>query len=152
MHSRLPDYWRIAALDSYSNADGGQWTLSASGEYYGGWMDMPLTVDLPGDLGGNDLVTPLGAARDDERRNGDGVRGRVRGVGERQVDQARHGGRVPRVGRVGADALVELPPGGAGSDAGVGEVAQVRHPRGGGREEATRPAGARIDGSAVFFS
>ena len=32
VHSRLPDYWRIAALDSYSNADGGQWTLSASGD------------------------------------------------------------------------------------------------------------------------
>lgn len=30
--SRLPDYWRIAALDTYSDTDGGQWTLSASGD------------------------------------------------------------------------------------------------------------------------
>ena len=29
--SRLPDYWRIAALDTYSNADGGQWTLIITG-------------------------------------------------------------------------------------------------------------------------
>ncbi len=41
VQSRLPDYWRIAALDSYSNADGGQWTLSASG-------DGNVSVGLPG--------------------------------------------------------------------------------------------------------
>ena len=29
---RLPDYWRIAALDTYSNDNGGQWTLSAEGD------------------------------------------------------------------------------------------------------------------------
>ena len=32
VQSRLPDYWRIAALDTYSETDGGQWTLSASGD------------------------------------------------------------------------------------------------------------------------
>jgi len=41
VQSRLPDYWRIAALDTYSNADGGQWTLSASG-------DGSVSVGLPG--------------------------------------------------------------------------------------------------------
>lgn len=41
VQSRLPDYWRIAALDSYSDADGGQWTLSASG-------DGNVSVGLPG--------------------------------------------------------------------------------------------------------
>ena len=40
VQSRLPDYWRIAALDTYSNADGGQWTLSASG-------DGKVSVGLP---------------------------------------------------------------------------------------------------------
>jgi transglutaminase-like putative cysteine protease len=29
--SKLPDYWRIAALDQYSGDNGGQWTLSAAG-------------------------------------------------------------------------------------------------------------------------
>ena len=27
-----PDYWRIAALDTYSSGDGGSWTLSAEGD------------------------------------------------------------------------------------------------------------------------
>ena len=38
--SRLPDYWRIAALDTYAETDGGQWTLSASG-------DGKVSVGLP---------------------------------------------------------------------------------------------------------
>jgi transglutaminase-like putative cysteine protease len=42
--SRLPDYWRIAALDTYSNSDGGQWTLSASGE---GGVSVGLPSDAP---------------------------------------------------------------------------------------------------------
>jgi transglutaminase-like putative cysteine protease len=42
--SRLPDYWRIAALDTYSNAGGGQWTLSASGD---GNVSVGLPTDAP---------------------------------------------------------------------------------------------------------
>jgi transglutaminase-like putative cysteine protease len=38
--SRLPDYWRIAALDTYAETGGGQWTLSASG-------DGKVSVGLP---------------------------------------------------------------------------------------------------------
>jgi transglutaminase-like putative cysteine protease len=42
--SRMPDYWRIAALDTYSNAGGGQWTLSASGD---GNVSVGLPTDAP---------------------------------------------------------------------------------------------------------
>ena len=32
MQSPRADYWRIAALDSYSGDGGGSWTLSAEGD------------------------------------------------------------------------------------------------------------------------
>ncbi|MFI5053275.1 MAG: DUF3488 and DUF4129 domain-containing transglutaminase family protein [Acidimicrobiia bacterium] len=41
VRSKIPDYWRIAALDTYSSDSGGQWTLSAEG-------DGSVTVGLPG--------------------------------------------------------------------------------------------------------
>ncbi|MDQ1429709.1 MAG: hypothetical protein QOF40_311 [Actinomycetota bacterium] len=44
--SGLPDYWRIAALDQYSGANGGQWTLSAAGD---GSVGVGLPSDVPKD-------------------------------------------------------------------------------------------------------
>ena len=51
--SPLPDYWRIAALDQYSDDNGGQWTLSAEG-------DGSVSVGLPS-------VAPKGALRQEFR-------------------------------------------------------------------------------------
>ena len=58
VRSKLPDYWRIAALDQYSGAEGGRWTLSAEG-------DGSVTVGLPSDVPANALqqefqIGPMG--------------------------------------------------------------------------------------------
>lgn len=47
--SPVPDYWRIVALDSYTGAEGGRWTLSAEG-------DGSVRVGLPDDVPPSSLV------------------------------------------------------------------------------------------------
>jgi len=42
--SDVPDYWRIAALDTYSGDNGGEWTLSAEGD---GSVDVGLPATAP---------------------------------------------------------------------------------------------------------
>jgi transglutaminase-like putative cysteine protease len=58
--SDVADYWRIAALDQYSSADGGQWTLSAEG-------DGSVGVGLPANAPAGSLVQDFAIGRLSER-------------------------------------------------------------------------------------
>jgi transglutaminase-like putative cysteine protease len=56
--SDVPDYWRIAALDTYSDANGGSWTLSAEGD---GSVGVGLPSDPPsGAVEQQFAIGPLG--------------------------------------------------------------------------------------------
>ena len=52
-----PEYWRIAALDQYTGAGGGQWTLSAEGE---GSVQVGLPSDEQGGFEQHFAIGPLG--------------------------------------------------------------------------------------------
>ncbi len=52
-----PEYWRIAALDQYTGAGGGQWTLSAEGD---GSVQVGLPSDEPGGFEQRFAIGPLG--------------------------------------------------------------------------------------------
>ena len=52
-----PEYWRIAALDQYTGAGGGQWTLSAEGD---GSVQVGLPSDQPGGFEQHFAIGPLG--------------------------------------------------------------------------------------------
>jgi len=52
-----PEYWRIAALDQYTGAGGGQWTLSAQGD---GSVQVGLPSDAPGGFEQQFDIGPLG--------------------------------------------------------------------------------------------